>query len=208
MRIRASAAGRGAIQSAKSHDFGGGGVRGGLGGATGLGGTFTATYALSGPLQDYYNPTVCCFETQDEAARKTLDVNNQPSINSNMEVGGYIVSTKKDLTDGGFGYTVDVGTVTQVEKTEPPDGQKKVGDWHTHADFSVRYDDGSIEATGNAQLDSFNSNHFSEPDKTETQMRQMDRIPCFKSYLGTPSGGYRVNDGNEDRHGEQVDSPF
>ncbi|MFC4159052.1 RHS repeat-associated core domain-containing protein [Chitinimonas lacunae] len=128
----------------------------------------------------------------DSAAQKVLQTANKKSIKLNKEYGGLIYKIK-----GKFYATVPIpGTERSfrpklAEKLIPKNA-KIVGDYHTHGDYSIEgKTPGSVIRTSNPNRDDFDSNNFPLSDKKITLAASL-KYPCHRSYLGTPSGQFKV----------------
>ena len=73
-----------------------------------------------------------------------------------------------------------------------PSGAKIVGDYHTHGDYSIEGKKGSVIRTSDPLRDSFSSDEFSKEDIRISDLARL-KYPCHRSYLGTPSGQFKVN---------------
>jgi hypothetical protein len=78
-------------------------------------------------------------------------------------------------------------------------GNPIAGDWHTHGDYSST-NGVTITRTSNPNMDSFNSDQFSRQDISSTHI-DAKGIAGYKSYLGTPSGVFRVYDADAKHDG-------
>jgi RHS repeat-associated protein len=132
------------------------------------------------------------YDTQDEAARAALNNSNGASIKNNKEYAGLIY---KDKNDGKYHFTGPDGggngTTSNPHNAKAPRGSKVVGDYHTHADYSVMGADGQPVRTHNSHSDDYNSNHFSPGDKSGIKSDGTGK-PQYRGYLGTPSGRFLV----------------
>jgi RHS repeat-associated protein len=134
------------------------------------------------------------FKTPGEAAIAALSIANPQSIKDNKEIGGLIYQDKAGL----YHYTSGIeATEEHVNpfKSPAPEGTKIVGDYHTHGDYSWENRDGTITRTSNPKKDNLKSDHFSKDDirKVYLNNRVFDRTD-YTSYLGTPSGKFKVYD--------------
>jgi len=134
------------------------------------------------------------YKEQDAAAKAALKKANPQSIKDNLEYGGVIYQDKKT---GEFGYTGPIkGTDQGVNPfSEPiPQGAELVGDYHTHADYSiVDRNTGAAIRTSDPLKDDFNSDNFSSQDIKGITEDGRDN-EGYKGYLGTPGGQLKVYD--------------
>ena len=131
------------------------------------------------------------YNCPDEAAKIALGLANPKSIRLNKEYGGLIYEK-----GGKFFYTIPVAGKSNsfklaLARPQLPNGAKVVGDYHTHGDYS-RKDAKGILRRATKDYDTEDSDNFSQADKDITTLAQM-KYPCHKSYLGTPSGKFKVN---------------
>jgi hypothetical protein len=139
------------------------------------------------------------FPAAADAARAALLMANPLSIFSNTEYGGLIYQNP----DGTYGFTGPIYNDTQIPLLKDsadavngynapnPDGTSVVGDYHTHGDYSWKNFDGTVTWTGDPNRDNLRSNYFSADDiKMSTLIGGSD--PNYRSYLGTPSGVFKV----------------
>lgn len=159
--------------------IGNGGAGGGAGGAGAAAG---AGAGLSGP-----------YDTQDEAARAALELANPQSIQANREFAGLIYRG----SDGKYYFTGPLRGSDQGANpgdAPAPSGTTVVGDYHTHAAYSlVDPDTGAAIRTDDPAQDGFNSDNFSTTDKTGIASDGAG-TPGYAGYLGTPSGTFRRYD--------------
>jgi len=144
--------------------------------------------------QDLVETESSLYKEQDAAAIAALKKANPQSIKDNLEYGGVIY---RDKQTGKFGYTGPIkGTDQGVNPfSDPiPQGSELVGDYHTHADYSIMdRNTGSAIRTSNSRDDDFNSDNFSSQDIKGIIADGKD-IKGYKGYLGTPSGQFKVYD--------------
>jgi len=161
------------------------------------GGSF-ANGAVTGAFVQMFNH-LHARSPQDQAAYNALEEANALSIKENVEYGGLIYKNE----DGSYGYTtprtdnhpttVDVDAAMDLV----PDKATVVGRYHTHGDWSFRNPD-TLEVTRVASMadDNLNSNIWSRSDfhvaETMAYAAELKGIKGYRSYLGTPSGTYRV----------------
>jgi len=128
------------------------------------------------------------FATQEEAARAALNEANPQSITTNLEVGGLVYRD----ANGRYGYTAPLqGTVDGFNPgavTVPP-GTTVVGDYHTHADYSVPNATGGGTRTSDPGNDGYGSDGFSQPDRTGIAADAAGNAD-YRGYLGTPGGTF------------------
>jgi hypothetical protein len=133
------------------------------------------------------------FDTRDEAARAALNAANPSSIRDNLEYGGLIYQG----TDGKYYYTGPGRGTDQgfdLRTTPIPPGTTLMGDYHTHADYSLADPStGAAIRTSDPARDDFNSDNFSSTDLTGIAADGRGN-PDYRGYLGTPSGTFRVYD--------------
>jgi len=133
------------------------------------------------------------FDTSDEAAIDALDYINPISIDKNEEYAGVIY---KDPNTGKF-YATEPKSKGSGVKSNPgsaPKGMDRVGDYHTHGDYSKEGPGGVPIRTSDPSNDSFNSDNFAKDDKEILDIRAKLFYPGLKGYLGTPSGDYKKYD--------------
>jgi hypothetical protein len=132
------------------------------------------------------------FKDQEAAAKAALNKANPQSIQDNLEYGGLIF---RDKMSGEYGYTGPVkGTDQGVNPfgAPIPPGTELVGDYHTHADYSVvDRNTGAAVRTSNSLKDDFNSDNFS-PEDIRGIKAVGKNIRGYNGYLGTPSGIFKV----------------
>jgi uncharacterized Zn-binding protein involved in type VI secretion len=133
------------------------------------------------------------YATADEAARAALQAANPQSIAENREFSGLIYQG----ADGQYYYTGPArGTATGANPyrdAPAPPGTTVVGDYHTHGDYSELDDAGNVVRTSDPARDDFNSDNFSDDDKTGIAADGAG-TPGYAGYLGTPSGTFRRYD--------------
>lgn len=137
-------------------------------------------------------PTRTGFPSVDAAARAALTEANPQSIRENLEFGGLIYKA----ADGTYGYTAAArGTSTGFDPTSVtiPTGTTLVGDFHTHADYSIVDASGNVVRTSDPARDDFNSDQFSTTDLRGIAADATGK-PEYRGYLGTPGGNFRVFD--------------
>jgi RHS repeat-associated protein len=160
------------------------------------------------------------YLSQDEAATDALLAANPRSISENREYGGQIFydSTVKryyatEPHTSGEAESVD------IEGSGTPKGTSIVGDYHTHAAYSmgVKVKTGKVDGDGKPlmetisvpvpfkYLDTFYSDQFSGQDRNLLSIRQRGEgkpgdnfyvkpTPFYTGYLGTPSGKFKKLD--------------
>ncbi|HCI7193962.1 DUF4329 domain-containing protein [Acinetobacter baumannii] len=131
------------------------------------------------------------YSCPDAAAKAALNSANPKSIRLNREYGGLIYEK-----GGKYFHTIPVAGGDRTFKPilalpQIPRGATIVGDYHTHGDYSTTDNKGNVIRTNkaNATLDSDN---FSLADQRITMAARL-KNRCHKSYLGTPSGKFKVN---------------
>lgn len=149
-------------------------------------------------MQPFDEPTTpgaaepAAYETVEEAAIAVLDWANPLSVRNNLEYGGWIF---RDAS-GRFGFTAPYsGGETSFRPTAVPvpEAVEIVGQYHTHGDYSIFTADERIERTSDPERDDFNSDRFSEQDRSVFELL-VQRYPGMTAYLGTPSGRYLYHD--------------
>ena len=128
------------------------------------------------------------FATADAAAIAILDRANPLSIRDNVEYGGLIY---KD-SEGHYWSTAPAkgdGDSFDPTSVSIPAGTTLVGDYHTHADYSLSGPNGPIR-TSDPQQDDYNSDNFSQTDLRGIRMDANGKDE-YTGYLGTPSGDYK-----------------
>jgi Domain of unknown function (DUF4329) len=128
----------------------------------------------------------------DAAAYRAMEQANPQSIRSNLEYGGYVF---KDQNTGRYSASNPVsGTPTGFDPRglPVPAGKEVVGLYHTHGDYSLDVN-GQTVRTSNAALDGYNSDHFSQQDKSYFRSAARGQ-PEYTGYVGTPSGEFRSFD--------------
>jgi uncharacterized Zn-binding protein involved in type VI secretion len=160
----------------------------------------TVTEALGPPDQIVLGlPTVIIgdapsYSSQAAAALAALGYANPQSIASNLENVGFIYQNP----DGSFSFTLAGGTDAggSLSNAPLPPGTTEVGFFHCHGDYSLQNPiTGNAIRTSNPALDSYNSDNFSGTDlNTASGRAAASANPgAYRSYLGTPSGGFRVD---------------
>lgn len=133
------------------------------------------------------------FPTLEAAGKDAIEYINQTSINDNLEYGGTIYI---DPNDGQYYATTPVkGDEDGVDPflSSPPSGIQPVGDYHTHANYSIIDPLKGIVPTGDPKNDDFNSDKWSSEDIKGVDQDAKGKKE-YKSYLGTPSGNcYEYN---------------
>lgn len=171
----------------------GGGAPGGGGGGPGGGAGGTPGTAPGGGGGGPASSTKGPFATQDEAARAALEEANPQSIADNLEYAGLIYRG----ADGQYYYTGPVKGTDQGANpfaAPAPPGSTVVGDYHTHADYSLADPvTGAAIRTSDPARDDFDSDNFSTTDKTGIASDGAG-TPGYAGYLGTPSGTFRKYD--------------
>ncbi len=130
------------------------------------------------------------FDSADAAASAMLDYANPISKQQNLENGGLIFQdpeTGKYFVSTPMGGDGDSFAPGQVPV---PDGMSTVASYHCHADYSREGPNGQPERVSDPADDEYNSDNFSEQDKSLTDAG----IFGTTAYLGTPSGTYRKYD--------------
>lgn len=118
------------------------------------------------------------FDTPQAAAADALGIYGPKSKSGNKEYCGTLY--KKD---GKYYSTkANKGKLDNCTDPCPPPGSERVGDWHTHGDYS----DENGNRTDKAH-DVWDSDHFSRPDIWN------HTIPYFQFWLDTPSGDVWVD---------------
>jgi RHS repeat-associated protein len=134
------------------------------------------------------------FGSPFDAALDVHNFINPTSISRNREYGSviYRLNGQYFATEPRLGSGRD-----SPERNRPPDGATRVGDYHSHGDYSRaiynhrthKFD--AVRAKNKSE-DQWGSDDFSKKDK-----REYDRLaknnPDFRGYLGTPSGQMRVH---------------
>jgi RHS repeat-associated protein len=159
-------------------------------------------YAYAPNVQRWIDPLGLCkkskkpkgatfgFSTQDKAATAALKKANPQSIQDNLEYGGLIYRK-----NGQYGYSGPIrGTDQGVNpwNAPVPAGTDVVGDYHTHADYSIADPKtGAAIRTSDPLRDDFNSDNFSFGDYAGIKQDAIG-TPGYKGYLGTPSGTFKV----------------
>lgn len=137
-------------------------------------------------------PRAASYPTMQDAARAALNDANPTSIRENREYGGLIYRNP----DGTYGYTAPnhgSGTSYDPSTASVPPGTTRVGDYHTHGDYSTDDGHGNPVRTNDPALDAFNSDNFSTPDLRGIEQDAQGN-PDYRGYLGTPSGTFREYD--------------
>src|SRR5713226_8455195 len=127
---------------------------------------------------------------------------NPTSIQQNKEYGGVIYKLK-----GSYYVTKTVttneGNKVQVGGEKLPANAQRVGDYHTHGDYSVRdARTGQPVRTGDPRKDSYNSDHLGPTDLTTSHARGQGKSE-YTTVVGTPSGKIRSLDGTDPSSKEQ-----
>lgn len=133
------------------------------------------------------------FSSESQAARAALQHANPRSIRDNLEYGGLIYRD----TNGQYWSGPVIGTDAGVSPSRAgsPSGAQVVGDYHTHADYSLTDPvTGNAIRTSDPRRDDYNSDSFSEIDRQGTIKDAMGK-ESYRGYLGTPSGRFLYYDG-------------
>jgi len=137
------------------------------------------------------------FASADAAATAALDRANPVSISENREYGGLIY---KDASGQYWATAPAPGTGTSFDPyaIEIPEGTTKVGDYHTHGDYSLAGPDGNPQRTSDPNRDDYNSDAFSASDLRGIAA-DAQGVDEYTGYLGTPGGTYlRFDPGTND----------
>ena len=139
------------------------------------------------------------LSAQDAKAVDALNAANPQSIKDNLEYGGYIYKN----ADGTYGYTsplkgTDQGFNPSSALSFVPKGASIVGDYHTHADYSLVDATGAAIRTSDPLRDAFNSDNFSSTDYRGIAADAGSNA-AYRGYLGVPSGSFRAYDPVGDR---------
>ncbi|MFG5912219.1 RHS repeat-associated core domain-containing protein, partial [Escherichia coli] len=133
------------------------------------------------------------FSSADDAARAALNKYNPMSIFKNREYGGIIYRAK----DGSYGYTrgrLGKGRTApsmSASSNRIPKDATIVGQYHTHGDYS----DVNFNRTAQSG-DHWNSDSFSLQDINVHRGLGTQNPTYDSSYLGTPSGTFKVMGNN------------
>ena len=127
------------------------------------------------------------FESRDAAANDALNYINPTSIRENVEYAGYTY-----FKDGKHYASQPVrGEGDKATHRVPRTAN---GDYHTHSDYSKPGKNNKAERTDKAN-DRYNSDHFSPGDRqNSSKLKKGTGAEDYRSYLGTPSGEFRVYD--------------
>ena len=128
------------------------------------------------------------FPTADDAAKAALRSANPQSIKANVEFGGLIY--KDEAGRYNFSGPIEGGDQGVVPaRAGLPEAAVRVGDYHTHGDYSTVGSDGKAIRTSDPKRDPLGSDGFSERDILSiTNLGK--RYPGYSGYLGTPSGRF------------------
>jgi hypothetical protein len=132
------------------------------------------------------------FDTADGAAVDALDHCNPKSKDENIEYAGIIY---QDPATGKY-YATEPKNKSSGVRSNPgtePKGTKRVGEYHTHGEYSLEGPGGNPIKTGDPSLDDYDSDNFNNNDKGIIQIRETMH-PGLKGYLGTPSDKYKKYD--------------
>jgi RHS repeat-associated protein len=133
--------------------------------------------------------------TADEVARKVLESANKKSIRKNKEYGGMIYEKNgkyyATIPVAGSSRSIDIKS-KKMAMNQVPNNAKIVGDYHTHGDYSILGKNDEVIRTGDKLRDDFNSDNFSRSDRTSAYLGRDNFTEDFRSYLGTPSGEFKV----------------
>jgi RHS repeat-associated protein len=135
------------------------------------------------------------FTSRDDAANDATRFINPTSIRENAEYGFVLYRgadgsfySSKPFTNGA-GNRVNVGAPN--DKSRIPNDAQRVGDGHTHGDYSRPVKDPKTgkmvpQRVGSKREDEYDSDHFSGPDKTRAE-NAAKKDKDYRTYLGTPS---------------------
>ncbi|HKX61556.1 MAG TPA: DUF4329 domain-containing protein, partial [Verrucomicrobiae bacterium] len=148
------------------------------------------------------------YTTSDAAASDALTDANAKSIPANTEYGG-LICKDANSTFQATKPSSGTGTGFNPGSVSCPTGTEKVGDYHTHGDYSTKGPTGPV-ATKDPTKDAYNSDNFSRTDikgiVNDAVKRHVDAVVSlftnptanpdlkmdYKGYLGTPSGTFKV----------------
>jgi len=148
------------------------------------------------------------FKTANAAATDALLVANPQSITANREYGGLIYYDPTVKRYYATTPTTGTGSSFNPGAVAIPAGTRKVGDYHTHGDYTFMLQlptlttDGTgkpvisvnnVPFRGPKATDFYDSEHFSGTDKTGIAS-DATGVPGYKGYLGTPAGTFQQYD--------------
>ncbi len=143
------------------------------------------------------SPPGAVYATPEEAAKAALAQANPDSIMENLEYGGMIYKAP----NGKYGFSGPAkGTDAGFNPSDAPvpAGTTPAGDYHTHADYSVKDPaTGKAVRTSDPARDDYNSDQFSRTDRRGIANDAAGN-PGYKGYLGTPSGKFYQYDPSSD----------
>ena len=148
------------------------------------------------------------YTSSDAAAGDALTAANAKSIPDNKEYGGLICKSANN-TFQATSPSTGTGTSFNPSAVSCPTGTEKVGDYHTHGDYSTIGSSGPVRTTDPSK-DQYGSDDFSATDIEGIRKDAIDRaVPAmvanfqnpvanpdfkqdYKGYLGTPSGTFKM----------------
>jgi RHS repeat-associated protein len=133
------------------------------------------------------------FNTPEEAATDALIAANPKSMKENREYGGKIYHNVSSMRYYATVPATGDGDSFSPSAVSVPPGTITVGDYHTHADYTWKWQTplGTIPIHPVPKaLDSYASDRFSQTDLTGIAADAAG-VPGYKGYLGTPSGNFQ-----------------
>jgi RHS repeat-associated protein len=148
------------------------------------------------------------YTSGDAAASDAMTEANPKSISENREYGG-LVCKGANNTYQATSPATGTGTTFNPSAVSCPTGTEKVGDYHTHGQYSTIGRSGPV-ATADPTKDQYNSDNFSQTDldgiaddavkRSAAAIVQSFLHPVsnpdfkqdYKGYLGTPSGTFKT----------------
>ncbi|AWH46760.1 RHS repeat-associated core domain-containing protein [Stenotrophomonas sp. ZAC14A_NAIMI4_1] len=133
------------------------------------------------------------FLTRREAAKDAIVSTNPNSKSENREYAARIYKVGEKYYSSPAVRGSEDGANPHASPV--PEGAEVVGDWHTHAEYSIKNPDGTIVATGDPARDHFDSDNFSETDRSGIRGDAAAKALAapagsddYRGYLGTPGG--------------------
>ena len=143
------------------------------------------------------------FNSAAAAGADAVRFINPTSIKQNLEYGGLMY--KQNGKYYATSATNDAsGTSFDPHSVNIPRNAQLVGDYHTHGAYSTENPiTKQPMATNDPKKDSYNSDHFSQPDITGIHADGAGK-PEYAGVLGTPSGKIRALDGTDPASSEKT----
>ena len=148
------------------------------------------------------------YKKAEDAATDALVAANPKSVSENREYGGLIYYDTTLKRYYATSPTTGTGDSFSPSGVSVPTGTIKIGDYHTHGDYTfmlqlpiVRTDASGnlvpdvlkVPMHGPKATDFYDSDHFSNTDLTGISS-DATGVHGYKGYLGTPSGNFQQFD--------------